>query len=272
VYTENQTKERKYLAIVFVASCMLAGQAAYGALLDFSYVSSAFSLVSGRPTQADKLGSNDCGAERTLYEGTTAGAEANAVNVGSPGGYASSRTGTTKYRSSITVSPAASSGTITAHLRVRSSWVDALYLELPGSNSAYWKHLALGSSGDSGTGTGHMKCSVWSASSFFAEYIITTPTIGVWNTYACTYSVSSATLKAYMNGALVGTTSAVTQSVSTGFGSIYIFPKANANMDVKSAYVFLSQKTATQITDLHNLMITNGTPCACHAEFLASYG
>jgi hypothetical protein len=256
-----------------VSSCMRAGQAAFGAVLDFSYDSSAFSLISGRPTQAGKLGSTACGGYQAEYLGPTAGAEADVVNVGSPGGYASSRTGTTKYKYSFTLSTTVSAGTVAAHLRVRSPWTDAMYLELPGSTTAHWKHLVLGSSGSSGTGTGpHIKCSVWSPSSFVAEIIITAPTVGVWTTYACTYSVDSDILRAYMNGALVGTTSAVLQTVSTGSGSIGIFPTATANMDVKSAYVFFFQKTATEIADLHNLMITNGTPCACHAEFLAFYG
>jgi hypothetical protein len=252
---------------------MRAGQAAFGAVLDFSYDSSAFSLISGRPTQAGKLGSTACGGYQAVYLGPTAGAEADVVNVGSPGGYVSSRSGTTKYMYSFTVSAAASGGTVAAHLRVRSSWTDAVYLELPGSTTAHWKHLVLGSSGSGGVGAGlKIKCSLWSPSTFVAEIIITVPTVGDWNTYACTYSVDSDILRGYMNGALVGTTSAVLETVSTGSGSIGIFPKLTANMDVKSAYVFFVQKTETEIADLHNLMITNGTPCACHAEFLASYG
>jgi hypothetical protein len=111
-----------------------------------------------------------------------------------------------------------------------------------------------------------MKCGLWSKSStHYERIIVTSPTLNVWYTFTCTYSMSSRTLSAYKDGSLVGTyvvPSGGLTVYSSGTGYTGVFPLANANVDIKSAYSFLTEKNATEVSALHNLMILDGTPRA----------
>jgi hypothetical protein len=243
-----------------------AGEPTYGALFDFSYDSSAYNLIPGRPTQTDMIGSSGCGGIRASYDaGSEVSGEADIVNVGSPGAYASFRSTQTQYIASWLQSSSLIGATIAVHMRMRSatwSMADTILIHFK-SDSTRMNRFGI-------TGTpsiGSIFCFTETLASGGTESVISTGTLTDWHTYACTVDTSANTLSRYLDGVLVATTTGLSIS-STAFASpastryIYITPDANSDMDIKSLYVFKATKTAAQVAALHNFMLLNGTPCA----------
>jgi hypothetical protein len=244
-----------------------AGEPSYGALFDFSYDSSAYSLIPGRPTQTDMIGSSACGGIRASYiTGNTASGEADVVNVGSPGAYASFRNTDTEYRATWLQSSSITGATIAIYMKMRSaSWFEADPV-LIDFESASGTQLDL--FGFIGTGTvGQVSCLTRSHANAYTTPEISTGTHTAWHTYTCTIDTVANTLSAYLDGVLVRTSTGLSID-STAFQNpatprnINIAQDTNSHMDMKSLYVFRTAKTATEVAALHDFMILNGTPCA----------
>jgi hypothetical protein len=244
-----------------------AGEPAYGAHFDFSYDSSAYSLISGRPTQTDMIGSSACGGIRASYmAGNTASGEADVVNVGSPGAYASFRNTVTDYQATWLQSSSLTGATVSIHMKMRSaSWFEAdpVLIDFKSASGAQLDLFGL-----IGTGTvGRVSCLTRTWNNVYTTLVVSTGTHTEWHTYMCTVDTVANTLTAYLDGVLVGTSPGLAID-STAFQNpatsryINIAQDTDSHMDVKSLYVFLTAKTATEVAALHDLMILNGTPCA----------
>jgi hypothetical protein len=244
-----------------------AGEPTYDALFDFSYDSSAYSLIPGRATQTDIIGSSACGGKRASYKtGNTASGEADVVNVGSPGAYASIRNTNTEYQASWLQSSSISGATIAIHMKMRSAgWHEADPILIDFDSVSGTQLDLFGIIGHSTVGK--VSCFSNSYSGVNTEQQISIGTHTEWHTYICTINTVANTLSSYLDGILVGTRTGLNID-STPFQNpattryIYITPEANSELDVKSLYVFLTEKTATEVAALHELMILNGTPCA----------
>jgi hypothetical protein len=247
----------------FVTGLYHAGEPTYNAIFSFSYVISAYNLIPGRPTQTNQIGSPACGGLVLAYDAfNDMGEEADAVYPGSPGGYVSFRGGATWYKAFMAVSSPVSAATIAVHVRVRSGWssADFIIYVLPATASPQFSVLLL-------TGTSSsIFCKVFTSSASHSVFV-TTPTLNEWHTYACTYDTTSDILAAYMDGSIVGMisatgTSSSTTSLSGSNAQVSIAPDLASHMDLKAAYSFASKKTASEIAELHSLMILDGTPRA----------
>jgi hypothetical protein len=247
----------------FVTGLCHAGDLTYDAMFSFSYVISAYNLIPGRPTQTNKIGSPACGGFVLSYDSTSVGQEADAVYPGSPGGYARIRGGSqTTYRAFMNVASPISGATMAAHVRVRSGWVQSHFMSImfPATSSTQLQWMVLATD----LSTPH--CVICSVQSCYAEYFNYLP-VNIWHTYACTYDTTSDILAAYFDGALVGTETAIATSTSTTSlsgvsGHMYMADDTDSYIDFKAAYLFSSGKTASQIEELHNMMIFDGTPRA----------
>jgi hypothetical protein len=244
-----------------------AGEPTYGAHFDFSYDSSAYNLIPGRPTQTDMIGSSACGGIRASYRtSSTVSGEADVFNVGSPGAYASFRNTVTDYRATWPQSSSNTDATIAIHMKMRSaSWFEADPV-LIDFKSASGMQLDL--FGFIGTGTvGKVSCLTRSYANVYTTQEVSTGTHTAWHTYICTVDTVANTLTAYLDGVLVGTSTGLAidgtafQDPATS-RNIDIAQDTDSHMDVKSLYVFLTAKTATEVAALHDVMILNGTPCA----------
>jgi hypothetical protein len=109
------------LSLLSVTGDAHAGDAAYGAILDFSYHSSSYTLVSDRPTQAYQLGKPGCGWAQATFVGSSM-QEAQVVSVGVPGGYAQAGSGYGEYEASYNVDTAVQAATLAVYMRVREGW------------------------------------------------------------------------------------------------------------------------------------------------------
>jgi hypothetical protein len=243
----------------FVIGLYRAGEPTYNAMLSFSYVISAYDLITGTPTQTNKIGSSACGGAALSYGGMTSG-EAVAVYAGSPGGYASFPGTDGSYYEFVEISSGVSAATLTAHIRVRSGWTDAdiMHVMLPVIASSQFQWIVLAGS------SSQIQCIVYTASNAYS-LLITTPPFNEWHTYACAYDTASDILAAYMDGSYVDMRTASTEISSStpeanNYGFLSIAPEVGAHMDLKAAYFFISKKTAAEIQALHNMMILDGTP------------
>jgi hypothetical protein len=247
----------------FVTGLYRAGEPTYNAMLSFSYVISAYGLITGRPTQTNKIGSSACGGVVLSYgSGGDVSGEAVAVYAGSPGGYASFPGTAGSYYSFVDISSGVSAVTVTAHVRVRWGWTEAdiMNMMLPVIVSSQFQWIVLAGS------SSQIWCIVFTPSNAYS-LLITTPPFNEWHTYACAYDTASDILAAYMDGSYVNMRTASTTSSSTTPESgnsayISIAPDVGAYMDLKAVYLFRSMKTASEIEDLHNMMILDGTPRA----------
>jgi hypothetical protein len=244
-----------------------AGEPTYGALFDFSYDSSAYNLIPGRPTQADMIGSSACGGIRASYAaGNQVSGEADVVNVGSPGAYASFRSTQTKYIASWLQSSSISGATIAVHMRMRSatwSLADTILIDFRSVSGTQMSGFGI-------TGAfsiGSIFCYTETMAGVATETVISTGTHTDWHTYTCTVDTVANTVSRYLDGVLVATTTGLSigsaanaSPASTRY--MYITPDANSDMDIKSLYVFRTVKTATEVAALHSFMLLNGTPCA----------
>jgi hypothetical protein len=239
-----------------------AGEPTYNAILSFSYVISAYNLIPGRLAQTNQIGSPACGGIALAYSSNQIGGEADAVDAGSPGGYASFRATSTLYYHPIGVLTALSAVTLAAHVRVRSGWTgaDVMHMFVPAISGSQLNAILLAGQ------SSQIYCEVYSYDNG-AIVAVTSPMVNVWHTYTCTFDTTSDILSAYMDGVLVGTaytsaTSSATEETSGYGGYMSLAPELDTNMDLKAAYAFTTKKDATEVAALHASMILDGTPCA----------
>jgi hypothetical protein len=252
------------LSLLSVTGDAYAGDAAYGAILDFSYHSSSYTLVSDRPTQASQLGKPGCGRSPVEFIGST-GEEAQVVSVGVPGGYAQAGGGYGEYEASYDVDTAVQGATLAVYMRVREGWAskDVAYMRFP-VNDSLWQveWLTLGVDGVTES-KDTLKCIVVADPEMYETNLVVQPTVNAWRTYICTFDLASRTLSAYVDGSLVGTaaiaidvTASSTTAVSGQQGVTSLFPfYPDARIDIRSAYSFASTRDAQAVSALHGLMI-----------------
>jgi hypothetical protein len=198
--------------------------------------------------------------------GNTASGKADVVNVGSPGAYASFRNTVTDYRATWLQSSSITGATISIHMKMRSaSWAvaDPVLIDFDSASGTQLDLFAI-----IGTLTvGQVNCMTRSHANVYTGQEIGRGVHTVWHTYTCTIDTVAKTLSTYLDGVLVSTSTGLAID-STAFKNpatpryITIAPDNNSNLDVKSLYVFLTAKTATEIAALHDSMLLNGTPCA----------
>jgi hypothetical protein len=247
----------------FVTGLCHAGDTYYDAMFSFSYVISAYNLIPGRLTQTDKIGSPACGGVVLSYDSTSVGQEADAVNPGSPGGYASFRGGSqTTYRAFMNVASPISGATLAVLVRVRSGWVHADFITImfPATSSTQLQWMVIA------TDASIPHCIICSVQACHAEYFDYLP-VNEWHTYACTYDTTTDILAAYFDGSMVGTKTAIATSTSTTSLSgvsahMYMADDTDSYIDFKAAYLFSSGKNPSQIEDIHNWMLIQGDPRA----------